>query len=74
MLCWILKIHLNIWNIRLGENKNLSFPCFVPARYQSLKLQTSQAFQLKKQTKNMHMKRLTKKTESQKGTAWNNEN
>lgn len=66
MLCWILKIHLSFWNMRPQENKNLSFPCFVPARYQGLKLQTSQACQLKKWKRNKHIKRLAKKIKRQK--------
>jgi len=42
--------------MRPRENKNLNFPFFAPVRYQGLKLQTSQACQLKKQNKSMHIK------------------
>lgn len=52
--------------MRPREKKKLSFPCFVPARYQGLKLQTSQACQLKKWSKNTHIKRLAKKIKRQK--------
>lgn len=51
--------------MRPRENKNPSFPCFVPAGYQGQKYQISQACPLKKWNKNTHVKWLANRIKRQ---------